>query len=158
MPRRCTDARVCSPLVDRHLKHQSGTSCKRPRCWRRTAWIPIPARFPTRSRSRSTDVISPFGLLSGVKVNVFCLFRTCPGTRPSSPSRRLDSWCSKETKESIFSNGEPGSGVGPRRQQGDAPMQLEQLSACGPSFIFCFVFFRAAWCTAADFTVAVTEA
>lgn len=35
----------CSSLVDRHLKHQSEISCKKPRCWRHMVLIPIHARF-----------------------------------------------------------------------------------------------------------------
>lgn len=35
--------------MGRHLKHQSETSCKKPRCWRHMAWIPIRARFHNHS-------------------------------------------------------------------------------------------------------------
>lgn len=31
----------------------------------------------------------------------------CLGTQPSSPSHHLVSWCFRETREFIFSNGEP---------------------------------------------------
>lgn len=35
----------CSSLADRHLKHQSEISCKKPRCWKHMVLIPIHARF-----------------------------------------------------------------------------------------------------------------
>lgn len=36
---------VALPPVDRHLKHQSEISCRRPRCWRHMVLIHIRARF-----------------------------------------------------------------------------------------------------------------
>lgn len=42
-----TDVLVCcsSPSVDRHLKHQSEISYRKPRCWRHMVLIHIRARF-----------------------------------------------------------------------------------------------------------------
>lgn len=68
----CTNAHVCSPQVDRYLKHQSETSCKRPRCWRHMAWIPIRAR--SHKHSSPAFRCSCFFPFAGLGlVSVFCL-------------------------------------------------------------------------------------
>lgn len=102
--------RLCSLLVDRHPKHQSATSCKKPRCWRPTAWIPIPARS-----LRSPVYGRPASYCFRVAVMLKCVLpsRMCPGIRPSSPLPHLVLWCSRETNESISSNGEPNVGRAP---------------------------------------------
>lgn len=111
----------CSSLVDRHLKHQSEISCKKPRCWRHMVLIPIHARFfkqlCTIYRLQTLKVFSNLQRPELVKTyvylrfkswsNVLYLFRMCLETRPSSPSPHLVLWCFRETREFIFSNGEP---------------------------------------------------
>lgn len=56
-----------------------------------------------------SDVPVSFRLQDSVLLKCVLSFRMCLGIRPSSPSRHSVLWSSKETKESIFSNGEPNT-------------------------------------------------
>ena len=68
-------------------------------------------------------------------------FRTCLGTRPSSPSHRLVLWCFRETREFIFSNGEPNVQHSPMWARDGTRLEYSQdvnrqTLCCRPFFIF----------------------
>lgn len=140
----CTNAHVCSPQVDRHLKHQSETSCKRPRCWRHMAWIPIRARSHKHS-SPAFRCFFPFAGFRLVKVCSVCqdvsgnpafLAFTPFGFVVLQGNKRvhfLKWWAKYQTNSEM-----------PRISLVDA----EPLSAAGRHF---------SWCTAVDFRAPVPK-
>lgn len=77
-------------------------------------------------------------------------FRTCLGTRPSSPSHRLVLWCFRETREFIFSNGEPNVQHSPMWARDGTRLEYSQdvnrqTLCCRPFFYF-FWFDKRALC------------
>lgn len=127
---------VCCFSVDRHLKHRSAISSRKPRCWRHMVLIHIHARFfkhcrffldhkhfikqfcPTwasRLMAHAMHAKPPVSLVTCYSYQMcafnlyFKLFsyRMCLGTLLSSPSHHSVLWCFRETGGFIFSSGEP---------------------------------------------------
>lgn len=78
-------------------------------------------------------------------------FRTCLGTRPSSPSHRLVLWCFRETREFIFSNGEPNVQHSPMWARDGTRLEYSQdvnrqTLCCRPFFLFFLIWQTRSMC------------
>ncbi len=76
----------CSPSADRHLKHQSEISCRKPRCWRHMVLIHIHARFffsavlfldSKHLKKCIAHKLHPETLLSALCLTVMCFEIVC---------------------------------------------------------------------------------
>lgn len=80
------------------------------------------------------------------------LFRMCLGTQPSSPSHRLVLWCFRETREFIFSNGEPNVQHSPMWANDGTRLEYSQdvnrqTLSCRP-FLFLLIWQTCSMCRA----------